>query len=228
MITFIADVMENWLDKNGLVKTRAAFTDSGNGILYSCIFMMLADDSRPFSQRRVFAKLWNSIGECEERPGLFKRNPEGSFGQETWDDYLGIAAACITIGETGIPRDILWYGISHGFVFNTDKHIETKDWLGRFPQVWILMWCAAFPWMKWMLYPALALVGKTMKLKVEDASSTQLQWVFFSACDHLGFRFKSGDPIIAAYPSAVARYYDATHPFQTASVESVDLYFRAR
>lgn len=197
--------MNPWLDKNGFYKPRSEWTSSGNGILYSAIAVVLEIEN----QSNFFMAL---LG-CEIEHGLFKRTPDGAFGNQSWDDYLGIAAASIKAGNHRIPFDVLCYGITHAFIFDTDGRLQFKDWLGRFVHLWLLMACAAFPWIKFTLWPVFWVIQLTFKPNLNDTSGLQLQWLYLESLKNLGFRFKKLAEFEAVLPTAFSIYYDKIHPF---------------
>ena len=115
-----------------------------NGVLFTSVAVVLGFDIPDFREK---------IRSCYLKRGLVARWQKNDFDQAAWDDYLGIAVACLYLNETKIPREILWYGIRHAFFFDTDRNLEGKDFLGRHITVWPLMLCAAFPWASfWMFW----------------------------------------------------------------------------
>lgn len=220
-MSLISETVNGWLDKYELVKPQKEWQDSGNGICYSTVLIAMADalgeDVRGI-QKHFFFRL----SKCEFKPGVYKRNPQGSFGQNSHDDYLGIAVACLienTDEGVRVAKSILWRGLTSFWFFNnTDKFLWSAC-LIRFPHVWLVMWVAAFPWLKYPLYPAIALVGMFMDWKKADESGTQLQWIYFYACKKMGFKFQKYDEITAILPLAFSRYYAAGMPFTQAAKE---------
>lgn len=207
--------MQAWFDKNGLVKPQADWMDSGNGVLYTSVYVALALELNPYNRMRVpYLPL---VKPCFKRRGLLMRTPQNTYGLESWDDYLGLAVACLVLDDQSTPREVLWYGIRHlGFYNNTDTF--TRDaFLGRFPQVWALMWIAAFPFLKWPLYPILKLIARFMDPPATDASGIQLAWLYLWACRYLGFTFEKYYPITMALSYAYLSYYGEGHPFINAA-----------
>lgn len=199
-------VLMEWIDRNGLVKPQIEWRDSGNGLLYTAVWLILTG----CRDLEMFAR---AIDRLEVEPGLYARTPDRQFGQEQWDNYLGLAALCIVSGNHGPARRVIWYGLKHFGFFNTDGKLESKDWLWRFPQVWVLMWIAAFPALKWLFWPAWWLAGAFMLPPLADRSGCQLAWVFhwagFIAYGTTKKRVKTNFERFAATSKG---YYGAGHP----------------
>lgn len=199
-------ILTEWIDRNGLVKPQKAWRDSGNGLLYTAVWLMLTGC-------RDISIFTDPIGRLEIKSGLYARTPENQFGQEQWDNYLGLAALCFGIGNTAAARSVIWYGIKHFGFYDTDGKLEGKDWLWRFPQVWVLMWLAAFPKIKWVFWPAWWVVGRFMNPNPADASGCQLAWLFhwvgFLAYGTGKDRLKT---LFGAFVEGSKTYYSNGHP----------------
>ena len=117
-----------------------------NGVLFTSIAKILGFD---------FPNYKEMIRSCYLEKGLIARWPGNNFDQAAWDDYLGVAVASICFNIKDIPSEILWYGIKHAFIFNTDGKLEGRDWLARNFPIWPLMIPAAFPMTKYLMYPVL-------------------------------------------------------------------------
>lgn len=192
---------ERFIDKNGMVKPQKNWDHSGNGILYSSIAKILGFD---FDY---------NIENCKIRDGLYMRTPDNAFGNQSWDDYLGIAAFAIHTNDTKIPRQVLMYGLTHFFIFNTDQKLEAKDFLGRFIQLWSLMFVAAFPKIRKVFYPILYFVQLTFDLNPHDSSAYQLEWLYLKSCDQVGIKFNRYYNAKANLGTVFKAYYDSEHPF---------------
>jgi hypothetical protein len=184
----------NFIDTNGMVSPRAEWTSSGNGVAYSAQYITLKYFAHGLNEEQ---KKWiaDIIKRCFREPGLLQRTPfhpgeEGHFGQEQYDNLMNAIVACIITENTEIPRQILWYGIKNGFFYNTDGVLEFKDWMGRFPQFWVLLIPAAYPALKFLMFPLIALVSATMEIDPSNGSGTNLQWMFHAGAAGLGFRFQ--------------------------------------
>jgi hypothetical protein len=200
-----------WLDRNQLIKTQIENQDSGNGILYlsvaiALIYEMYGDTS--LKQNYVSA-----VSACFKKPGLLMRNPTGSFGLESWDDYLGVAVVCIIIHNRAIPRKILWYGLKHFGCYNNTNSFTWESFLWRFPQVWMLMTIAAFPWTKHVLKYLLDVSALFVHSDVRNPSGVQLAWMFEYGIRAAGFKVPSYKTVSLDLPVAFERYYQKGHFF---------------
>ena len=208
--------IQRWLDRFELVKPQAGSGDSGNGILYSCIYLIFLFEI----DRTLIDKLWfeEIIQRCSYAPGVLNRTPNNDYGQETWDDYLGVAAVCILLKERHIAKEIIIHGITHFGFYTNKEQSSAAAFLWRFPQVWLLMWPAAFPWMRYPLYPLLWGLGRLMNLGGASANEIQLIWVYHAGCKALGFKFKKYDAATRLLPDAFGAYYGLGHPFKDAAI----------
>lgn len=202
---------DGYIDQNGLVKSQLDQHDSDNGVLFSSIAQILTE-SNCFQ---------DSIDKCYLKPGLLSRKPVPA-AQEQFDDFLGRAIACIFTDNTKEPREILLYGLLHGFVFNTDKNLELKDFLGRFPIVFTFMFAAAFPKLKYLVYPLLTLYCRNLNPPdLSNSSGLQLQLLMIIGYHRL---FKN-DLVIdwliklqfsskkTSLDSIFSTYYGKDHPY---------------
>lgn len=100
--------LEAYVDQWGLVQPKAGQT-SGNGLLYTAeaIAAYIANDALDENAKQRFL---NAYGACEIQPGLFHRRPDGGFGQNQQDDYIGIAYAARYLNEPDMAKRILDYG----------------------------------------------------------------------------------------------------------------------
>jgi hypothetical protein len=205
-----------YTDINNLVKPQLAWVDSGNGLLYTAMDVILRDYFTFVDQRTDFQKL---VYSCMEHPGLLIRTPQNTYGQESWDDYMGVAAACIVLGETEIPKMILGYAISHFFFMNNTGTFSWSAWLGRFPQIWILMWIAAFPIFKFMFFPMAYAISKFMSPTMGDTGSNNTDFCFMYALSSAYGQefldtFKSKmNALPMTLQANFTAYFSAAHPF---------------
>lgn len=204
-------ITDPFLDINGLVlpNPKTEEKPSDNGVLFTSVAVLLGFDVPDYEEK---------IRECYLEEGLVARWKGNNFDNCAWDDYLGIAVACIRLGNTKIPREILLYGIKHFFVYNTNGKLEGKDWLLRNFPIWGLMFCAAFPSLKTLMKPVLWAVQKFFKdpfelIQNNDSSGFQLQWVYLFGCYLLGFTFPSYSLHHLYRPIAFKQYYSLNHPF---------------
>lgn len=205
----------NWLDKNGLVMPQPNSDHSDNGILFTSVAVVLGFDIPNYR---------DLVRSCYLKKGLVARWQKNDYDQAAWDDYLGIAVACLYLRETKIPREILWYGVKHWFVYNTDKKLEGKDWLGRHPTIWPLMFCAAFPWVSFWMFWVQGLVQLFFKdpvqlVKENNTSGFQLQWMFYRGCLKSGNFFDGCRDHERVLSDALKIYYHKDHPFNTMGLQ---------
>jgi len=200
-------IPSEWLDKNGLVLPQPSEKPADNGVLYTSVAVLLGFEVPNYEAL---------VRSCFLKPGLLARWPGNNYDQCAWDDYLGVAAACIFRSETKIPRKILWYAITHAFIFNTDGKLESKDFLLRNFPIWPLMICAAFPFTRFIMWPLLWIVQAFFKYpNLNDSSGFQLQWIFLDACWLLGFNFKRMKIHAQKLKAGLRVYYHKDHPFNS-------------
>jgi hypothetical protein len=196
-----------YLDVNKLVKPNLEDINSANGVLYTSVLQILT--KTPYYQ--------SSIDACFKSPGLLMRTPEGDYGQEQMDDYLGIACTSIVTGRTSNARAILWYGLTHLFVFNNDGKLQLQDFLGRYPFVFMYMFAAAFPFLKWAVYIPLTLnVRNFNPMGSTDSSGLQLQFIQILAYEKLYNKIetRSWFSKYGKLPSTIfEEFYEKGHPF---------------
>lgn len=195
-----------WFDKNTYIKPRKDWEHSGNGVLYSAIAAIF-DPS--FGETRYSVVDWYQIG-------CLMRTPDNAFGNDSHDNYRGLAARCIFYDMRIIPQKILAYGLPRLFVMRNDPIATYEAWLWRFPDLWLFMFCAAFPKAKWLAWFPLWIIQKFQKPKADDASGRIQQWLF-----QISFRKLYGEngsfrswKEKAALEAAFADQYDLDHPFQ--------------
>ena len=193
-----SDTYKDYLDVNSLVKPQKGLTDSGNGVMYSSIAMLLY----PSPSNEDLACYRDSILKCFNENNILMRTPNNTYGQESWDDYLALV-----------------YHL--GFMWNTENKSDIfKSWLVRFPIVWVIMMAASFKWFRFIARTILnvyfSLVDQT--INVNDGSGIQLQFLQLFALSELGnsFPLKSWLSKINAQNTSLSKimatYYDPTHP----------------
>lgn len=177
-----------------------------NGVLYLSVAAILGFKIENYEEK---------IRSCYLKKGLVARWPGNDFDQAAWDDYLGIAVASIHLKQTAIPREILGYAFKNLFIFNTDKKLESKDWFGRHVPVWVLMFAAAFPKLKYLLFPFIHLVAHFFNPpNMKDTSGFQLQWIFLVGASKLGADVSLDLSLHQSYlKEALGIYYAKEHPF---------------
>lgn len=202
---------ERYLDIYGnvLPSIRKEDKPCDNGILFSSVAIILGYN----------LDYINLVREAYIKRGLVGRWKGNDYDLPAWDDYLGVFAACIYIGNKALAREILWYGTTHFFFFNPTNKFDKKAFLGRSAHIWLLAICAAFPFLKLFLKYPLKLVTVFFKTPVEllernDSSGLQLQFVFLAGCSALGFHFDKNNQHWTYRAKMFQQYYpDPIHPF---------------
>jgi hypothetical protein len=205
--------IEEFTDVNGLIKSRRAFKDSGNGILETGTGVVLEMFNPLDFEERVRA--------CYIQTGCLKRTPNVNpdFGQEQWDDYLGVAAAFARAKRRGyalgeVPQEIIEFGDNNLWFFDSDGKLEMKDFLGRFPHVFILMHEIAYPTQSPVIYSMLNTVRMTMNADpIKDPGEFRLEWLFHQACADVGMAEGRLPHYQRNISKALEIYCDADHPF---------------
>lgn len=169
-----------WLDKNGFVKTKRVFADSGNGAVYTVIAMALNESE----QYIPLTPLWDA------KRGVLMRTPENTYGQESHDNYMAVAIYCMRFNPRW-ARVILWSAIKKlGFMQNdfTEGNAFWKSWMGRFPHLWVTMIASAFPnrVVFCITRNLLMALMSSQKINLQDASGIQLQWLNYYAIKLMG------------------------------------------
>ena len=209
----LAELQNGYIDSNGLVTPSKNSAPSQNGILFSSIYHMITGEP----------DFMPAIQKCFKKKGLLMRTPQDTGGPQEFDDYLGLAVSCLALGNTEIPRQVLWYGITHLFWFDTggsfnwsnfwSGSLSTKwdmikkeggKFLGRYPHVWCMMFAAAFPKQYKWIYPALWIATKLQKpapIAEIGSSALQLQWVW-----HTGMELLKNDVVGLEFAKAMGAY----------------------
>ena len=196
---------ESWLDQNGFVIPQPSTKPADNGVLFTAVAKILGFD---------FPNYKDQVRSCYLKKGLMARWPKNDFDQAAWDDYMAVAVVSIKFGDVEIPREILWYGLTHAFIFNTDKKLRREDFLGRNVPVWPVMWAAAFPKLKYLFFPSIWFVQLFFgKPDLSDTSGFQLNWLYLIGANELGFKFKKLDDYERMRKEAFKIYYHKEHPF---------------
>lgn len=210
------DAMEKFIDKNGNVKPQLNCEDSGNGLSYDNIDLMFRDlNGFEYGNADLFL-----IAECMPIPGLLYRTPGNTYGQQSWDDYLRVACTFIIFKNTFGPRKIIWYAIKHLFFMTTEPGAGLKAWLGRFVHMWMVMFIAAFPPLKYLFFLPFLCMNLLFTPDANDSSGAQLQMTFqyvFKKLYGINWVFKrwlnkftsQGTDVLEIFTT----YYDHTHPF---------------
>ena len=204
------DILDKFTDVNGLIKPRSAWVDSGNGVLYTAVWLILYKLARVpiYSTGKFEACIFACL-----KGGLLLRSPSNTY-QEQWDNHLGLAAYAHFYKRPEIARKVLEHAYENDGFFDTDGVKEAKDNLLRFPQIWAIYLIAGFPKLKWLFFPFAWVVSRFMNPPLDDSSGTQLAWLYlYTMNDAFGFGFeKKHAEVLAQFKQNVSVYYEETHP----------------
>ncbi len=134
MINVIA-AYSNVKDEHGLIQPDGK--ESGNGLRYTAEAVMAYEAHRdilePIALKEEYQTLVDAARSCAREPGLYGRTPNNSWGQNSNDDYVGLAVISYYIDET-VVQDILTYGRkTWGFYNNIHPGKKTgRSFLWRF------------------------------------------------------------------------------------------------
>ena len=199
-------MIEDWIDKNGLVKPRRAWEDSGNGILYTALYLIFEESPEPHD----FAP---AIQMCFSESGLLMRTPDNKYGQEQFDNYLGLSYLAYRYNLQW-AKEMITYGVEHNFVFDTDDVFEVKDFLGRYPHVFALMHEVGYRTESPLVLSFLSMftTPRFMQLKENDASGVNLSLLYQLMVARLGGSPKQLPEAIALAKKTARTYFDEDHP----------------
>lgn len=199
-----------WLDKNGLVRTHLTDEHSGNGLLFSTIYILFNHPEDRFLAANCF-NLW------QKDKGVLFRTPDNKFGQESHDNYLALGVLCLFCNNKKLARSVIWSCIKKfGFMQNDfhDKDSLWKSQLLRFPHIWIVLLSAAAPNVLtfFIARVVLSMFLHIQKIELNDQSGLQLQWLNAYAIHLLG----SSTPMESLLTrvnmrDAMDGYYDSEH-----------------
>lgn len=196
---------ESWLDQNGFVIPQPSTKPADNGVLFTAVAKILGFD---------FPNYKDQVRSCYLKKGLMARWPKNDFDQAAWDDYLAVAVASVIYGHKDLAKEIIFYGLTHGFFYDTDKKLQFKDFLLRNVPIWPMMISAAYPFLKYPLFPIIWLVQYFFNTpNLNDTSAIQLQWLYLIGAKHLGFEFKALSEHEKIIEDAFKIYYHKDHPF---------------
>ena len=204
-------MIEQWIDKNGLIKPRRAWEDSGNGVLYTALYLLLEETTGPLNQSTPDFK--DAIQSCFRKPGLLMRTPDNSFGQEQFDNYLGLTYLALRYNIQW-AKEVITYGVQHNFVFDTNDVFEVKDFLGRYPHVFALMHEVGYRTESPLVLSFLSMftTPRFMQLKENDASGVNLSLVYQFMVARLGGHALQLNDAIKLSKKTARTYFDEDHP----------------
>lgn len=166
--------IQECFDRFGLIRTKQFQRDTGNGALYSVLFIIFTQGFDLKDLVKRVEALW------QKDKGVLWRTPENTYGQQSHDDYLAIACLCLLTGNKTLARSIIWSSIKKfGFMQNDFKEENAfwKSQMYRFPHVWMVMIAAAFPnrIIKWICGISLQFILILSDVNLNDVSGTQLR-----------------------------------------------------
>lgn len=231
----------DFIDGNGLVTpgpTSGHGRGSDNGPMFSSEYFVMLKKIGDLHQADIdqFNKV---IGACVTSDGLLNRAPVGTDpDQEGPDDYYGVLHGCLQMGNTSIPRKMLWAVVKYlGFLNNNEPGKKTgASFLVRQPQMIAAMISAAFPsWLNplhWLmrglaspfyLVAAATIFISCINAPASDTDARRLSWhlvhtvVPYSLLCALASSFW-WHRLYSVYGKlgmrgVAAKYYSPTHPF---------------
>lgn len=169
-----------YLDEYGMVTVNGVPGNPGehseNGLLFTAVAMEadLINDciGHPFDFSELFEACFIN--------GILYRSPEPHPKPESHDNYTACVLGSLIEYNPSIARRLLWSLIKHfGYV--------NKEFVGRFPQVWLLLLTASFSVLRYLLLPLILILYllQSPKNPLQDTSGTQLQFVIVCIIDRL-------------------------------------------
>lgn len=205
-MTLKSAIGNGYIDGNGLVapnKTGSTGSGSDNGVMFTSEFLQLLDNNDEISNT-IFG-IDAALTRCLPTPGLLQRQPNNQSGQEGPDDYVALAAACVTLNRIykfiKIPKrnrlanDVLRYGLTHFGFFNNEKPgtLTKSAFLWRQPQL-IGAFIAAADKPSWLSKAAYFIIGQPFyfcaavsvavscrKTPLHDTDARRLAWHLIQA-----------------------------------------------
>lgn len=89
---------------------------SQNGVRWTSEYMILLKRYEECTEEDI-SRYKAMVDKCMVEPGLLSRFP-GSGEQEGPDNYYSLLGACVYLGITRLPREILEYGQKNNFIYN--------------------------------------------------------------------------------------------------------------
>lgn len=200
----------NWIDENGFLKPRIAMDSSGNGLLYTTMYYIIVFRSCNILSKAEIDFVNARVDKCKLKPGLYARTPGNTYGQEQFDDYLGLIVWCIVTDNRKLAREILWYGITHAGFFNTDGNLQGTDFLWRSVHIFIgLGILASFPSLKYLMWPFMWICSRFLNAPLEKM---YLDWLWFYGASLRGFKSTKLDGLTRQLATSLIYEMDITNP----------------
>lgn len=163
---------------------------SDNGPLYTSIYYILLNKNNQLTDQDKIDYA-NKINQCIGSD-LLNRVPVGqNDGLESVDDYYGVLSGCIELGNTEIPRKLLWGCVKYkGSMDNMSPgKWQWQAFLIRQPALLTAMISAAFPslinplhylvrllCLPLFILAAIIITFSNMSENVSDTNTRQLTW----------------------------------------------------
>ena len=234
------EIEAKYIDGNGLVAPHITgpIKGSDNGPLYTAeYYVMLQKLGQLVS--KDFPDFLAKIGPCITPEGMLARVPNGQIdGQEGPDDYYGVLNGCKQLGNTKIPRTLLWAAIRYlGFLNNDNPgKKDGPSFLVRQVQMVGAMIAAAFPsywnpihrFIRLLAFPfffaaAVTIFISCINAPASDTDSRRLSWHLLQTVVPVSIMCKFASlfwyhRLYSVYGSAgmkgvAAKYYEPGHPF---------------
>ncbi|CAM6003892.1 unnamed protein product [Sphagnum balticum] len=191
----IKDDFQPYVDGNKLLAPNPQNGNLGkgsdNGPMYTAEYFIMLKRNNALQDADV-VDYASRIGACVNPQGMLCRVPVGQDdGQEEVDDYYGVTNGCMEMGNTAIPRKMLWALIRYAGCMNNESP-GTFTWdafLARQLQLVCAVVSSAFP-SKWnplhylvrllafpvYLYSAVILLTSCIDTASSDTDSRRLAW----------------------------------------------------
>ncbi len=148
-----------------------------NGVLFLAYMIARGVDAGVQLTQEAYRAL-RAAKSLQVLPGLFQRQPDGSYPYEQHDNYVGTTALCVMRGDSLTPAQMISHAWRNFFCFN-DKNPGTFKWSQvRQPGEIALYYLAANrkpPMLFWLWF----LVGMFINgyKKTPDAPQARLTWL---------------------------------------------------
>ena len=176
----IKDEFGPYLDSIGLIQNGPNRL-SGNGLLYTAHFLLLAQDWLTFEEKEAFRAAYQA---CQIEPGYYRRHPDAfQNDQESLDDYIGVGTAGMFLGlpfaseclRYGQRKKKVFPGIYVKYYYPNERGWDApfwgRAWIGRFGSaIAHLHYCAGVrpPLIYRLAWWVGAVLGCTLKKEAHD------------------------------------------------------------
>lgn len=211
--------MQLWIDDAGLVadtrNDQGVPDHSGNGVLGAAVMSIYLNE---LGAKTIIPS--GAVMAVLSMDGTLVRHPKAhEDNQEQWDNLVGIA--CIAAIENnylviGSIKELIWRTIKNFGFMDTNHRFEWKDFMFRFPHVWMLLIAPVYPKSRPALTIPLFIASCFMSGKTSGGNQTDM--VFKYTMITMGMPAAGIDDTIYQYTSrSVFEYYKQNHPFKSFS-----------